>query len=189
MSVTQDLILSEWENKRNIGTERGTELHLVYEDMWKGKRSRGSYHSIFNIKQANPHLIVVDTEVIVGDSTLGIWGMVDVLLLNLKTNKFQLRDLKTDDEIKTKNHWQKLFHPFEELDDCNFNRYTIKINVYRHLIERATSIEIEGDMFIDHVNKNSYDYTEYKLPYIEITDSIIEMVMKGENKNFLNFKI
>lgn len=189
MDTTPEIIVGEWDAKKNHATDLGTKLHLVYEDMWRGERSRGDFHSIFSIKKNNPHLVLVDTEVTVGSDELGVWGKLDALLLNMKAKKFQIRDLKTDAEIKQKNPWEKMYPPFQELDSCNFNQYALKINMYRYLIERSTSIVIDDEMYIDHVSKVDYAYTEYKVPYLELNDDLVRQIMSGENKNLLNFDI
>lgn len=178
MNVTPEIIKTNWERKRNKGTTEGTRIHFIYENAWKGKRDSVKYNSIYNIRRKNPHLLLIDTELIVGDVLIGLLGQLDALLYNLETNKFQIRDLKTDDEIKTKNKWQKLKPPFEDLDDCNFNRYVIKINMYRHLLERRIpEMIIDDEMYIDHVSKQTLQHIEYKIPKIELNDDLIRRVI------------
>ena len=37
-----------------------------------------------------------------------------------------------------------MYEPFSEFDDCNFNKYTIQLNIYTKILERAGLIKKAG---------------------------------------------
>jgi hypothetical protein len=180
--TTPEIIKSEWNAKRDKGTTVGTHIHKVYEDNWRGKRHGSKYDVIYDFTIKNPHIIAIDTEIIVGDEELGIMGQIDALTANLKEKELQIRDLKTDDEIKFSNPYQKMFAPFDYLDDCNFNQYMIKINMYAYLFEKCTTSKI-GKMFIDHISKQTFEHKVIPVPKIEMTHDIIRGIIDNKKSS------
>lgn len=117
-------------------------------------------------------LIAVKTEFVVFDREWELAGMMDMLFWNLKKQCFQIWDWKTNKELnKVTKYNTKLRKAVSHLDDCEFELYSLQLSTYKRILERNTSIKIEGCYIVwfNEVNDN------YKI--IECNDYSMEINM------------
>lgn len=186
--VTQEMIQDLWEKNRMIGTSRGTYVHNTLEDYLKNKIHKVEYsivesdftdieyidyHSTAqamaqfgkNFVDSHPHLIPVELEFVVGDAELGIGGTIDFLAFNMEIGKFQIYDWKTDKKFRKINSKAFFKKPLTHLMDTEYNKYSLQMSIYRYIIERNTSIEID-DSFVVWLNPTlNPSYHVEKLKY------------------------
>ena len=76
-------------------------------------------------------------EVIVYSEKLKICGTIDLLLFNKTNNKYVIMDWKTSKRISSKAFKNKKGnHPVtSNLDDCNFNHYSLQLSLFRYILE------------------------------------------------------
>ena len=50
-----------------------------------------------------------------------------------------------------------MFAPFQEFDDCNFNHYTVQLNIYASILEKHYHVDIvDLSLSIFHPTNESY---------------------------------
>jgi len=102
-------------------------------------------------------LIPIKTEFIVFDSEWQLAGMMDILFWNVKKKCFQIWDWKTNKKInKVSKFGNKLKSHVSHLDDCEFELYSLQLSTYKSIIERNTSIIIDGCyiVWLNEINEN-----------------------------------
>jgi hypothetical protein len=168
LKVDTSTLAAEWKNKSTTALSNGTAVHREMELAFQGK-----YLSDLSWKYAqnNKHLFQLRGEFIVADYDKKIAGQMDALFFNTLTDQFELHDYKTDKKIEYTNRFESLLPPLDFMSNCNFNKYTIQLNMYKHCIEKYTDIKI-GVMKIVHIGQ--------EIEIIEIPDcpDIINMLLK-----------
>lgn len=114
----------------------------VFKSLWSDMLSSGNM--AFNV------------EWVVGDVELGLAGTCDALIHNIQTG-YHLMDWKTGSKFETGNRFQKLLSPFDDLDDCEFNIYSIQLAAYRLMIERNAGKQL-GDSYIVHLREDGHQF-------------------------------
>lgn len=148
-------IEKEWKKKADDARNRGHHFHDYLESGVWGKRNKEKIDVLENFLEdyRSSHIPVL-TEFIVGDFDIRFFGQFDNLSFN---DGYTLIDYKTDEEIKFSNKYDKLHPPFDHLDDCSFNKYTVQLNMYKHSIEKYSDIKIKS-MHIVHFSDEEYKW-------------------------------
>jgi ATP-dependent exoDNAse (exonuclease V) beta subunit len=118
------------------------------------------YHDSFG------KLIAIRPEYIVFDQVYNVSGMVDMLFYNKKSNCFEIWDWKTNKKLSKNNRFQKMNGIFSDLDDCEFNVYSIQLNTYKYIIEKNTGVKI-GDCYIVWFFEGNSNYNILKIPDLQ----------------------
>lgn len=129
---------------------------------WDGEFSaiKESYSIIYELGlkylNENKHLVPVAIETLVGDININLAGTFDRLYYNEVSKQFEIWDFKTDKKINYKNKYGKL--KLFDMDDCEFNKYSLQTGLYKYIIETNTPIVL-GDSYIVHFSHsdNKYD--------------------------------
>lgn len=200
LTVTPDDITKQWALTNKLGKTRGSALHNMLED--KLKRKELSYEIPFFVKYmstletikyiksieilenlANEFVkliqnkyVVIAQEFVVGDSDYKLAGTFDLLLFNLETNKYELWDFKTDKKFD-KSGLNKI--SYFGVDDCEYNKYSLQLGLYKHMIEKNTDLQIYKCV-VAHFN---YKKNEFKIiDCINYDDEIKQYLTDGYNK-------
>ena len=102
----------------------------------------------------------------------GICGQSD--LVEVVNGKVNIIDYKTNKEIKKESYvnWEgiseKMTHPVNNLDDCNFYHYALQLSIYMYIILKHNPKLRPGHMFIHHIafeidKEDSWGYPVAKL--------------------------
>ena len=168
IKVDTSVLKKEWANTSTTALSKGNDTHKGFELTFQGMYINDL---LWNYYQLNPHLVLIKSEFTVADYENGIVGRLDALFFNLNTSKIELHDIKTDKEIVYSNRFESLLPPLEFMSNCNFNKYTIQVNMYKHCIEKYTDLRIDV-MKIIHITD--------KIEVIEIPDcpDIIKMLLR-----------
>ncbi len=128
------------------------------------------------IEENKNYLDPIAIEFMVGDLDLGIAGTFDRLYFNKKSNQYEIWDFKTDKKLDLQNKYQKL--DLFDLDDCEFEKYSLQTSLYKYIIEKNTPIKL-GTSHIVHFKfrDNSYDI----VPCNDYTELIKEKLDNGNN--------
>lgn len=185
-SLSKEIITlrEEWDYLSDLGTYKGSELHLFIENFYKNKiyipeNTHIDYPNLtfkdieteykINQKQflnfykdTKGYLIPLDNEVVIGDEEFLISGMIDQLFYDTRINKPVIYDWKTNKEFTTKNYWEKLLYPFDEYDACSLSEFSLQLNIYRYIFEKKTGIKM-GDPMVVYLGKNNDNYELYKM--------------------------
>jgi hypothetical protein len=167
---TPEMVKAEWDAKRKASMDRGSRVHEAIALHLKGDFAQVddpylAHNADLPEMRVFKALWVVmgqdnlvhNTEWVIGDSELGIAGTCDAVMLNRPANTYHLFDWKTGSKFETANRFQKLLPPFDDLDDCEFNIYSIQLAAYRLIIERNTGKQL-GDSYIVHLREDGHQF-------------------------------
>lgn len=162
--VSKEVILAEWDQKRDASISKGIRVHEHIESVLTGQATTEDAFLALNDKL--PEMDAFDVlwqtlagqveveqiEWVIGDGNLGIGGTVDTMLFGRNTNLHHVWDWKTNKSFKTENRFQTLLAPFDDLDDCEFNVYSLQASLYRLIIDNNTNLNL-GDSYIVHLSQ------------------------------------
>lgn len=180
-NLTEEYVKYCWDEQRRLGTEIGSWLHiqlenrlnnkipdlnylLTQEDSLEKQLIKNQYLTNYEI-QINKYLEEVKdwnylgSEMIVGNKKYA--GQIDTPFST------HLDDFKNDKVINFTNKWQKLKYPFDDLDDCNWNKYCLQINMYRALLPKSISDNFTRPDRIIKFDRSSQDYQVYEVPDLQ----------------------
>lgn len=171
-----DLIKS-WTNSAGIGTFVHNELEEYIKTFTTPTHIK-SRQGVDWIKSKNFKECKLYPEVIIFSKTVGISGMVDLLIHNKEKDKYFIVDWKTNKKIYTESYKNKMGikNSTKNLMDCNFIHYSLQLSLYRYLLEKFYGLDIHGQIIL-HLQEDSYK--EYSCPYLK--DEVINM-LKEDNK-------
>jgi len=108
----------------------------------------------------------IEPEKIIFSPSLGIAGMIDLLLWD-PAGRLVILDWKTSKEMKLNNPFQTCLSPIEYLDDSNLNHYALQLSLYQYiLIAEGYYPEATGyRRMIMHLSEN--DNKIYACKYLE----------------------
>lgn len=157
---------SQWEDLKKKGLARGNIIHDYLERAWKGQYEPEPIEYLDEfIRLKKKYLKPVYIEGIVADFDIPICGMTDGLFWNRLRGNYQMRDNKTDKEIKVENPYDNMLPPFDFMPDTNFSKYTIQLNIYTWCIEKYCGITID-ELYVDHFHNETW--TTYIIPKLDL---------------------
>jgi ATP-dependent exoDNAse (exonuclease V) beta subunit len=156
-----------------------------------------------NVKTAPPQRLTdgIYPEHMVYLKSAGICGQSD--LVEVVNGRVHIIDYKTNKEIKTESFkdWEgiskKMLHPVNNLDDCNFNHYSLQLSIYMYIILKHNPKLKPGDIYIHHIvfeeeGKDEYGYpiTKYSIEGDPIVKEVIPLkvpYLKDEVISIINW--
>lgn len=180
IGLTPDQIKETWEKTKNEALFLGVQLHAQIEDYLNGERENiptspefNQFLNFWSQFQTNcPNLQPYRTEWLIYDDETLTPGCIDFCLKD-EHGRLYLIDWKRSKEIKEKNPYQKGFGPCAHLDDCNFNHYSIQLNLYQWILEKNYNVKVAGRILaIFHPNQDNY-----KLMWIQEMQDLINKIM------------
>lgn len=193
------LIQQIWTNEADRSTTLGTWYHNQREDdicSLASLEREGVTIPVFKPSGENNGIRVapnqklepgVYPEHMVYLKSAGICGQSD--LVEVVNGKVNIIDYKTNKEIKTESYkdWEgiseKLLSPVSNLDDCNFNHYTLQLSIYMYMILKHNPKLQPGKMFIHHILFETEGEDRYGYPvtsYDHNEDPIVKDVLQME---------
>lgn len=136
--LTPEEVRATWKEKANFGTLLHTfaEKRMKNEEVEDTKPIENFIPILeFFIKELKKTYELVASEMIIFSPKHKISGTIDLLLKNKQTGEYLLADWKSNDQIKISNYFQKGKGGLGHLDDCNFNHYSLQLNIYSYLLE------------------------------------------------------
>jgi ATP-dependent exoDNAse (exonuclease V) beta subunit len=101
---------------------------------------------------------VVAAEKLVFSPALKLAGTFDLLLEDKETGEMIIADWKTNEEIKTNNYFSKGLSVLNFMDDCNFNHYSLQLNLYQYILEKEGYYPYFGfKKELYHIHENGVD--------------------------------
>lgn len=168
---TQEAVLKEWERKGQDSRDKGTRLHAYIEDVIADKcddilkinerlPEMKAFDEAWKLMRSRLNVTVIHKELVIGDIELGVGGRVDAIVsINDDVPSICVFDWKTG-KFRVKNEYEMLLKPFNTVDNCERNLYSLQVSLYRLIIEKNTKIKL-GDGYLVHLN-NEGKYTIYR---------------------------
>lgn len=170
--VDKKVVLAEWDKTRDDACEYGTAVHWYLESKIRGlplpkaenlKQSRALHVVDQNweeiLKLGKPH----EAEKIVASFEHGISGTIDCLAFTDQGGGV-LIDWKTNKKIEKRSKYSKKgYPPIRHLNDANFTKYSLQLNLYKYIIETEGYIDTTIEhMYLVHVKPRSVQV--YEIP-------------------------
>ncbi len=196
LGISVDDVLLDWHRKGVLGRTIGTLIHKFNEALWNNKivksELKGNFFNlstldlidvvdkINTLEQYSTNFyndykhkyITIKDELIVYDDDFLLAGTFDKLYYDIENNTYNLLDYKTDKKFETKNS-KKLIYPLENIDDCEFYKYSLQLSLYKKIIEKNTNIKI-NELKIVWLNK---DNDNYKIINCEYLHNALEKIL------------
>jgi hypothetical protein len=161
--VSQEEILRQWEKKGEQGRDRGTRLHTYIEDLMIEKidpitrainerlPSMNAFDKAWEKMTSKLKAKLLHQEIVVGDEQYCTAGRVDAIFeIEVKQMKStHIFDWKTG-KFRIDNQYEKLLPPFDDVDICELNAYSIQLSLYRLIIEKNTNLKF-GESYLVHL--------------------------------------
>ena len=158
---TQTEVLREWEAKMN----RGNKIHeLIENQINSGKvddthRYQKEVADAISFIKSIPHKKIIP-EMKIHSEDWNLAGTIDVVLEN--SDGVTLIDWKTTGNLKLENSYQQAKSPISHLDDCNYVKFQLQLNLYKALYEKQYGKKVTNmyfvvlsNQFIAHPSKNN----------------------------------
>lgn len=174
LGMTNEQIKEGWKKNGEEASGKGTILHETLENYWNSVILGENPDPAKAFDHLEPGIIKVQhfldfckhikeqglrpfrMEWKLFDENLCLAGTPDVLFEKIDdpfdvSGKLVLGDWKRSREIKMDNRFDKGFKntPLFGMDSCNYNHYTIQLNVYKHLLEKHYGTEQKPLKIID----------------------------------------
>jgi hypothetical protein len=182
-------VIQEWENIRDASASKGTEVHKYAELLFSNKhydvdKSTGAQNLTWMVdnfyKDYINKLLLIKSELIVGDLDLRVCGMLDKLFYNVEDSELQIWDYKTNKEINTFSKYKnKMTNGLEHLAECEYNTYSLQLGVYKKIREKNTNLRI-GKSYICWINDSNDNYKVIKTKDL---DEEVELVLNLSTQN------
>ena len=197
--IAPEKILEIWDSEANRATTLGTYYHNQREaDLCSFASIERDgvtvpvitpVEEIDGLKQAPSQRLDpgVYPEHMVFLKSAGICGQSD--LVEVVNGCVNITDYKTNKEIKTESFkdWEgiseKLLSPVNNLDDCNFNHYSLQLSIYMYIILKHNPKLQPGKMYIHHVLFDIEGVDEFGYPitkYDHNNDPVVKEVIPME---------
>ena len=167
-------IKQAWEEKGISAAEQGTFLHEQIEKYYlKQEYETPKEFTLFqnfidNHKHIKPHR----TEWRIFDENYGVAGTIDFVAKN--GNEFEMydwkRSLKVIDKITgnaiTENRWDRGTGELSDMDDTNFNHYSLQLSTYRYILEKNYGLNI-SKMYLVIIHPDYDRHYKVEVPYLK----------------------
>jgi hypothetical protein len=183
--MTLEAVQAAWNHEKDISIVRGKNIHAIEENHYLNNKSC----VVFSEEHGRPMAIfgnpVIDDvkerkttkleegiypELMVWLDSVKLAGQADYI--EIVDNVINVDDYKTNKKIDTNSYvkWDgtsdKLKYPCSHLDDCNFNIYSLQLNMYAYIIKRNNPKLKIGRMRIIHFLFNEDGTVKDKVFYI-----------------------
>lgn len=175
-------IKQEWDEIRDTAALAGTKMHLAIEQFYntlidpsipleqdENVRNSVEYQYFEIFYKDYSHLKPFKTEWRIFDEEVKIAGSIDMIFFDPDDEtckSLYIFDWKRSKKINKSNFFQKGIGYLSHLDDCNYNHYTLQLNVYKTIIERNYGYKITKLAIVVFHPDNS-NYNLYELPFLE----------------------
>jgi hypothetical protein len=211
----QQQLIEEWAAAGNYSTNLGSRVHFVLEE--EAIKRYGSYKEVrkpvfeCDLTQLmksdkmivagkryldlleQREVVLLDTEMVLGDPELGYTGQPDKVWLTHNVNKNDFGILITDWKTnKPKNfqendYTERMYEPFEELPNNALGHYYVQLPLYGKLLlkmlqgSKFENIRVYG-CIIAHLRDDT-QFEEFRVP-----KKVIDTVMRMDIRKYLNKK-
>ncbi len=189
MGISSEEMKLLWKKNNQMATYQGSTLHDYIDNFYQNKvkpYNRVLAESILGqtlhemmyknlkvlVKQfmhfyndTKDYVLPIKNEFVVGDlEDTRICGMLDMLIYNTQTEKYEIFDFKTNKKFTEVSEYnKKLLPPVKHLDETEYNIYSLQLSLYKLFIEKYTGLEINKLKIVwFSINNDNYKVIELK---------------------------
>lgn len=151
---------NNWAVKSYNSTTKGSAIHAIRENNILNDTSKE--YQIFSKQYKD---CIFYPELLVYSHKYKIAGQIDLVFKYNNLNKYVIVDYKTNEKIEMDNKFNKMLSPFDFLDDCSYNQYTLQLSGYKLLLQEEpsflneTRVENTG-LYIEHIQDNNVNFIQ-----------------------------
>ena len=111
------------------------------------------------------------SEKIIYSKELNLAGTIDLLMYDKKSDSYIIIDWKTSSKIETSAYRHKTGNHdiTRNLEDCNFNHYSLQLSLYRYILENYYGLKVNNQMIVHITDTDCRGYmTPYLLNHIKL---------------------
>jgi len=168
---TAEQILQEWDAKRAHACEMGTRVHANQEAMMLGRQDfqqpaddreraimSAGWQAMTDLSAAGWQPLAAEKMVFSMEYRLA--GTIDAIFQ--RGREILIVDWKTNEAIHKKNNFgQHFLPPANSLEDCEFNKYTLQLNLYKRILLKdgylLTMQEPQISLMLVHLTPTGYN--------------------------------
>jgi hypothetical protein len=160
---SRSVIKEGWDKTRNDAAAAGTAMHLNIERFLNGEQHESSskeWRLFTMFQEAHPNLDTYRTEMLVFDESVKVAGSIDLVCRDpAEEGSYLLYDWKRSKCIDTFNTYERGFPntAAAELDNCNFNHYSLQLSIYKHILQTKYGMKVNGCcLVVLHPEQNDF---------------------------------
>lgn len=181
---TIEQVKREWNENGRTASARGTRLHQYIEFFFNGIDTPYEEYLDLDIEvnmfydfaaQLAPNMTPYRTEWYIFDEVHKLAGSIDMIFRvdPADARRVAIYDWKCSKEIKYSNKYEKSKSPIAHLEDCNYNHYSLQLNLYKYILEKRYGlVVVEMMLVIIHRNFSSFNLVAVKDMQREIGDML-----------------
>ena len=183
-NMTDEEIEKKWKLNGEQASSNGINIHKQIENYYNGiniQQETEEFKSFLKFHEViKDRLTPYRTEWPIfrdkkDTDTVILAGELDMLYkIAGKNNDFELIDWKVIKELKYENKYEKGYGCLNHLDNCNYNHYSLQLNLYKTILEENYGISIVN-MSLVILKKDSYEVVNIK----NMTKEISELLMSA----------
>ena len=168
---TAEQILQEWDAKRAHACEMGTRVHYNQEMMMNGSQDfqqpaddreraimSSGWQAMTDLASAGWQPVAAEKMVFSLEYKLA--GTIDAIFQ--RGREILIVDWKTNEAIHRRNQYgQHFLPPANELEDCEFNKYAIQLNLYKRILLKESYVqaitERQISLMLVHLTPTGYN--------------------------------
>lgn len=179
--MTDQEIKDQWKTKRDQAADLGTRLHIAISDFIDYEIHSDdldigtefeyfkNYLSDLLTVELSFNRYRVDWEIYSEEHK--IIGKPNLILSNSR-NDIKIIHFTRSKTISKSNPFSSAFEPISHMDDCNFNIFSLKLNLYRKILESCYNKHVVSiNLVVCHPDNSKYDI--YDIPFLEKETDII----------------
>tara|TARA_B100001029_G_C15020085_1_gene429941 strand:- start:23 stop:742 length:720 start_codon:yes stop_codon:yes gene_type:complete len=169
--MTIDELLLVWKKKADYGTFVHEEIENYINDKTPptDDRSSRAVKWLNGYKMQSNYKLL--SEKIIYSKELNLAGTIDLLMYDESSNAYNIIDWKTSAKIETSAYRHKTGNNdiTRNLEDCNFNHYSLQLSLYRYILETYYGVKISNQMIVHITDTDCRGYmTPYLLNHIKL---------------------
>jgi ATP-dependent exoDNAse (exonuclease V) beta subunit len=180
-NMSDEQIKKIWSENGKISSGNGTKIHKMIENYYNflendinDEKNVEFQHFLKFNEIIKDKFTPYRTEWSIFDGSIDLAGQVDMLYLK-KDGTFALYDWKRIKELKKDNRFEK---GIGNLDNCNYNHYSIQLNIYKRILETRYDLKI-SEMALVILNP---DNENFLLEEIKDMSNYIDMIFNKRKK-------
>jgi len=189
--MTDDEIKETWKLAGQDASNEGSRLHEDIEKYYNYERTMNDsieFQFFLNFQKEN-QLNMYRTEWSIYNEDISIAGTIDGAALTGRKDKdgkieIVLYDWKRTKQIQRNNCYSySTFPELKHLNDNNYTKYSLQLNMYRYILESKYDQYVVKDMYLVcfHPNNKNNDYLLYSVPKLDKEIEIIVNHFKKKN--------
>lgn len=171
--MSRDEIKQAWKDAADLGTAMHNNIECFYNHLPHETDSK-EWQLFCQYRETHPDLKAFRTEMTVFDEKYKIAGSIDCLYHD-PDNKgcYIIADWKRSKDLKMSNKWQSgVLDCTKHLDDCNFMKYSLQLNIYKHILETKYDMKVTQCFLVFlHPKQSVY----IKVICEDLSDVVMEM--------------